>query len=215
MKALATIPIKTNSTRVKGKNFRPLGGKKLYEYIIEHALESGCFDDLVVDTDSQEIVEYCGNKGVLTIPRDPWLASNDANGNDLLVHHFNKFQGYDAYFQLYATAPFLKPETIRACYERLATSGAHDSVLTATQEGGWFWCQGLPVNYQPGLLPRSQDAIHVVKETTGLYGVRSDVVSRYHCRIGSRPIFVFVEPKEAIDLDTEQDFKLAERMIEQ
>ena len=55
MKVAATIPIKSNSTRVKNKNFRLLGDKPLYQYIIDHCIQAECFDDIYVDTDSAEI----------------------------------------------------------------------------------------------------------------------------------------------------------------
>lgn len=210
MTSIAIIPIKSNSVRVPGKNFRPLRGKKLYEYIIDHSLGAQCFDQVCVDTDSQEIAEYCAKAGATSIPRDPWLSSNEANGNDLMVAHARKLPGYDLYFQLFATAPFLRPKTIKDCADFLASTQEYDSVFTATEEGGWFWCQGLPVNYRPGLLPRSQDAIHVIKETTGLYGITREAIERYHCRIGAKPHIYLVDSKEAVDLDTEQDFKIAE-----
>ena len=214
MRTLATIPIKSNSVRVKGKNFRPLGGKKLYEYILGNALDSGAFDDVLVDTDSQEIVDYCSKLGVRTTPREEWLASNEANGNDLLVSHMSKFPGYDAYFQLFATAPFLSKETIKGCVDFLSASSEHDSILTATEEIGWFWIGGVPVNFRPGILPRSQDAPKVIKETTGLYGIKRNSLDRYRCRVGSKPYFYMVSQDEAVDLDTEDDFRTAEIMLE-
>lgn len=45
MKTACFIPIKANSERVPGKNFRLLNGKPLYQFTIEHALAAKCFDD--------------------------------------------------------------------------------------------------------------------------------------------------------------------------
>lgn len=50
MKTACFIPIKANSERVPGKNFRVLNGRKLYEYIISHAMEACCFDAIYIDT---------------------------------------------------------------------------------------------------------------------------------------------------------------------
>ena len=66
MKVAATIPIKSNSTRVKNKNFRLLGDKPLYEYIIDHCIQAECFDDIYVDTDSPEINNYCTISPIIT-----------------------------------------------------------------------------------------------------------------------------------------------------
>ena len=59
MKTACFIPIKKNSERVPGKNFRVLNGRKLYEYISEHVKQANVFDDVYIDTNSEEIdVEY-------------------------------------------------------------------------------------------------------------------------------------------------------------
>ena len=61
------IPIKAMSERVPGKNLRMLNGKKLYEYIAEHAIEADAFDDIYIDTNSPEIASYCIGKGIKVI----------------------------------------------------------------------------------------------------------------------------------------------------
>ena len=213
MSVAATIPIKSNSTRVKNKNFRLLGNKPLYQYIIDHCIQAECFDDIYVDTDSAEINRYCVENQVVCITRKPELTLDTANGNDVFHYDIDFIGHYDFYFQLYATAPFLKPETIRDCVDKLTHSSKHDSILTATEEYGWFWHNDQPVNYQPNILPRSQDATPVVKETTGLYGISKRAYDRYRCRVGATPYFYIIrDRKECIDLDTYEDFYLAEKI---
>ena len=179
MKVCATIPIKSNSTRVKDKNFRLLGDKPLYQYIIDHCIEAGCFDSIYVDTDSEDIKHYCFANKVKWIEREPKLTLDTANGNDVFHYDIKTINSYDFYFQLYATAPFLKPETIKSCVDTLTHTAKYDSILTATEEYGWHWFQNQPVNYQPNILPRSQDAPPVIKETTGLYGISKRAYDRY------------------------------------
>ena len=67
MKSACFIPIKSNSERVPGKNFRELNGKRLYQYICEHVQEADVFDDIYVDTNSEEVKEYAGKKGFVII----------------------------------------------------------------------------------------------------------------------------------------------------
>ena len=210
MNAACFIPIKANSERVKGKNLRPLNGRKLYEYIMSHVAEADVFDDVYIDTNSPEIAAHASGMGFKVIERLPELAKNTANGNDLLVYHFQKYPGYDYYFQLFATAPYMQPETIRACYNMLTSSGEYDSCFTATENHSFYWLNGLPVNYRPGILPRSQDMTPVIEETTGLYGITHDSLSRYQCRVGRRPYVHIVSKFEAVDINTEEDFRVAE-----
>lgn len=210
MKTACFIPIKANSERVKGKNLRILNGKPLYQYICEHVIEADVFDDVYIDTNSLEVAEYAKEMGLKTIERLPKLAQNTANGNDLLVHHFELYPDYDYYFQLFATAPYMQPRTIKACWEKLTSSNEYDSCFPATENYSFYWFADNPVNYRPDILPRSQDMVPVIEETTGLYGISKDSLMKYRCRIGRKPYIHIVNKFEAIDINTEEDWKVAE-----
>lgn len=206
------IPIKANSERVKGKNFRVLNGKKLYEYIIENSINANIFDEIIVDTNSQEIINYAEKMNIKCIKRKVELAENTANGNDLLNYHYESFPNYSYYFQAFATAPFLQPETIRLCVEKLVNSMHYDSCFTALKHNGFFWLSDSPINYRPCILPRSQDMQPVIEETTGLYGISKAALAKYRCRIGANPYVHFVDKFEAVDINTEVDFQIAEHI---
>lgn len=210
MSTACFIPIKENSERVPGKNFRILNGKKLYEYIIEHAVEAQCFDDVYVDTNSNEIKRYVLQKGLNVIDRKEYLAQNTANGNDLLVYHFLNYPKYDYYFQLFATAPYLQPKSIKTCCESLVASEKFDSCFTALINHSFYWLNNMPINYRPDILPRSQDMIPMIEETTGMYGIRREALEKYRCRIGRNPYIHYVDRFEAVDINTEEDLLLAE-----
>lgn len=214
MKIAAFIPIKENSERVKGKNFRVLGGKKLYEYVIDKAVNSGCFDVIYIDTDSTEIKDKYKEHAVITvIDRKPELALNTANGNDLLAYHLDTYPNYDFYFQLFATSPFIEIETIKNCVESLVMSNKYDSVFTAIKRNGFFWLGKNPVNYRPGVLPRSQDLEPIIEETTALYGISHASLERFRCRIGEYPNIYFVNQREAIDINIEEDLEMAKLIL--
>ena len=210
MKVACFIPVKSNSERVPGKNFRMLCGKPLYQYIIDHAIEANCFDDIYVDTNNDEVKKYCELKKIHWIERKEELARNTANGNDLLNYHFDNFPNYDYYFQLFATAPFLQPSSIVNAVNTLVGSVEYDSVFTAISEHSFYWYAGNPINYRPCILPRSQDMEPVIEETTGLYGMSAQSLKKYRCRIGAKPYICLVNKFEAVDINTEEDLKLAE-----
>lgn len=210
MKVACFVPIKAHSERVPGKNLRLLNGKKLYQYICENIKQADVFDAVYIDTNCNEIAGYASNMGFFAIEREPELALNTANGNDLLVRRFLQYPEYDFYFQLFATAPYLQPKSIQACVERLTSSTTYDSCFTATENHGFYWYAGNPVNYRPGILPRSQDMLPVFEETTGLYGISRQSLDKYRCRIGSNPYIHIVDKFEAVDINTEDDLKIAE-----
>ena len=207
MKIIAIIPIKTKSTRVKRKNFvKIIKNKPLYKYFLEK-IKLCNFDEIYVDSDSREIMKFCLKNKINFIKRKKSLAQDNANGNDLLNYH-SKLIAADLYFQLFITAPLLSVKTINKCISLLKTKKKYDSIFTCSQIYSWFWFKKKPVNYDPQVLPRSQDAIPITMETTGLYGIRSKELKKYKCRIGKKPIFFQVSKKEALDLDTKEDFQI-------
>jgi CMP-N-acetylneuraminic acid synthetase len=207
---VAFIPIKSVSKRVPRKNFRLFCGHPLYKYIITNAVDSNAFDNIYVDTDSDEINVFTIKKGAQIIDRPEYMTADNVNGNDLLVYDYEAVRNGDYLFQLFATAPLLKAETIKECVDFLKNDGKYDSIFTATEENGWFWFNDLPVNYRPDILPRSQDAKHVLKESTGLYGITKESLLKYKCRIGARPKPFLISPVEALDIDTEYEFEFAQ-----
>ncbi len=210
-KVVAIIPIKKNSKRVKGKNFKKINGKPLYSYLLSK-LKKCEFDEIFVDTDSIEIKNYCLKNNYKIVKRLPILAKDTANGNDLLNYH-SKIISADIYFQLFVTAPLLSIKSINQCIRFLKKSKNYDSILTTKTIYSWFWCKKKPVNYKPSELPRSQDAVPVIQETTGLYGIKKKALEKNKCRIGKKPFFYEVSDEEALDLDNHKDFEYLEYYV--
>lgn len=207
MKIIAIIPIKSKSSRVKRKNFIKIKkNKPLYRYFLEKVLKCN-FDQVFVDTDSIEIINFCKKRKINIIKRKKSLAQDNANGNDLLNYHAKIIKS-DLYFQLFITAPLLSVETINKCIYLLKTKKKFDSIFTCHKIFSWFWFNDRPINYKPKILPRSQDAKPIVMETTGLYGIRKKTLKKHKCRIGQKPYFFEVSKKESLDLDTKEDFKI-------
>lgn len=210
------IPVKAHSERISRKNVRLLGGRRLFEYALSTIFESNVFDHIIVDTDDKEVAEWASDRGAQVVPRRAELASSSANGNDLLRHHASLDANADLLFQVFVTSPFLTTETIRSAMAKIR-SGEADSVFTATQEYSWHWIEtgvGLhPVNFRPDALPRSQDALPVLKETTSLYAITRDAFEKTQCRVGLNPRPILVSRRESIDIDVEEDWAVAEMYL--
>ena len=213
MKIVAIVPIKSKSKRLKNKNFKEINGKPLYKYLLDK-LKFTNFDEVYVDSDSSEIEKYCRLNNYKFIKRLPKLALDSANGNDLLNFH-SKVIKADIYFQLFVTAPLLKTKTINNCIEKIKKNNKYDSILTSKSIHTWFWYKGRPVNYDPKILPRSQDASPLIFETTGLYGIRDKILKKKKARIGNKPYFYEVSDEEAIDLDNLKDLEYLEYYVKQ
>lgn len=213
-RVVAYIPIKSESERLPNKNTRLFCGKPLYTYIIENAINSNSFNDIYIDTDSEEIKKYARQHRLNVIDRPKFMTRNNVNGNDLLLYDFNYSLDGDYIFQLFVTSPLLKAETIKKCVDILKKSKVYDSIFTVTKESGWFWLDRNPINYRPNVLPRSQDAIPLLKESTGLYGITKKSLLKYKCRIGAKPKLFEIDKYEGIDIDTKDDFVYAEYVYE-
>jgi CMP-N-acetylneuraminic acid synthetase len=212
METVATIPVKSYSERIPRKNFREFCGVPLYENFFKKLAPTNPFDEVYVDTDSVEIKEVADEYNFQVLDRPEYLTKDDANGNDLIMHALEKIEA-DYYFQLFVTAPLLRPDSISEAV-RVLESSEHDSVLTATEEHTWYWFEGDPVNYDPMVLPRSQDAEPVIRESTGLYGIEREALVEYEARIGEDPHFLIVDDVEGVDIDNELALKIARTVAE-
>ena len=131
-----------------------------------------------------------------------------------MLNYHSKIIKADIYFQLFVTAPLLSIDTINKSIKILKNNKKYDSITTIKTIYSWFWYKDKPVNYNPKILPRSQDAKPVVMETTGLYGIKRQALLDNKSRIGKSPYFYEVSDAEAIDLDNEFDFKLLEFYVQ-
>ncbi len=211
MKTVCIVPIKENSKRVKGKNFKKINNIPLYQHLFKKLLKTN-FDEIYIDSDSKIIEKEAKKYGFKFIKRLRKLSKDNANGNDLLNYHSSIIDS-EIYFQLFITSPLISIETINNCILKIQKAKKYDSILTATKIYSWFWYKDKPINYKPSILPRSQNASPIVRETTALYGIKSESLKKYKCRIGKKPFFYFVDQIEAIDLDEYLDFKIVESIM--
>ena len=144
-KIVCFIPIKHNSERVIGKNLRLLGGKPLYRHILDKVMAIDLFDDVYVDTDSEEIISYCRNNNIKTVSRIPELLEDSATGNDLFNHWIDIKPDYDLYYQVHVTSPFMSMKSIEDCV-KILTNNQFDSIFSAVEEKSWYWFNDKRVN---------------------------------------------------------------------
>ena len=93
-------------------------------------------------------------------------------------------------------------------------SGEYDSAFCATKIQDYLWQDGQPINFDATNLPRSQDLKPIYRETSGVYVFTKEVFKKYKRRIGIKPFIKEVTFKEAIDINTTEDFELAQIMVD-
>lgn len=212
----AFVPMKGHSERVPGKNLRPLAGRPLYHWIIDSLLQVERITTVAIDTDSEAIAEDVQRNfsevSITWRPED--LRGDCVPMHDVLANAVTQVEER-LIIQTHSTNPLLRPGTIRRAIEAFDSTDDHDSLFTVTPlQTRLFWEDGRPINHDPGELLRTQDLPVVYEENSCLYLFPREVIERTGRRIGSNPMLCPIAAEEAIDIDVEFDFRLAERMIE-
>jgi CMP-N-acetylneuraminic acid synthetase len=159
-KLIALVPMRHHSQRVPGKNYRDLAGKPLYQHIIETLLAVPEVDEIVVDTDSDPVMEGLRKNfpQVKIIDRPEHLRADDMPMNEILIHDTAQFPA-DFYLQTHSTNPLLKAETVsRAIQTFHANYPKTDSLFSVTRWQTRFYFQdGSAINHNPNELIQTQD----------------------------------------------------------
>ena len=135
---ICVIPARGGSKRIPRKNIRDFRGKPMLAWSIEAALKSKIFDHVIVSSDDQEIEKEAKEWGATTPFRRPESLANDLCGTTPVVAHATKWlmdRGVEveAVCCLYATAPFVEVNDIKASYQLLQETHPTRFVFTATE----------------------------------------------------------------------------------
>lgn len=215
-KIVALVPMRHDSKRVPGKNYRLMCGKPLYAHIIETLLSCPEIDQIVVDTDSPTILEGLSKDypQVKTLLRPQELRADTTPTNEILVYDTSQVPA-DLYLQTHSTNPLLKPETISAAIQRLReVYPEYDSLFSVTRLQTRLWDElGRAVNHNPAVLLRTQDLPPIYEENSCLYLFTRETLLSRRNRLGERPLMFEMDAREATDIDEELDFILAETLM--
>jgi CMP-N-acetylneuraminic acid synthetase len=212
---VAFVPMRHDSERVKGKNYRLLGGRPLYHHVVSSLLACPQIDEVVIDTDSSRITADAKATfpDVRVLARPDYLLGGDIPMNDVLLNDIDQIDA-DLYVQTHSTNPLLKTETISAALDAFLGSGeVHDSLFTVTPRRTRLWTpDGRAINHDPDVLLRTQDLPPVMEENSCLYVFTGDTLRKHGSRIGERPMLYALDPHEAWEIDDEFDWLVAEAL---
>lgn len=208
--------MKANSQRVKGKNFRPLGDRPLFRWILDTLLSLETVAEVIINTDARGILAENGltESGRIRIrDRRSDLCGDFVSMNRILADDIAAVEA-DAYLMTHTTNPMLSADTMRAAMARYAegvATGTADSLFSVTRVQTRFYrADGSPVNHDPDNLVQTQDLEPWFEENSNLYLFSRDSFASTNARIGRKPILFEMEKTEAIDIDTPEDWTLAE-----
>jgi CMP-N-acetylneuraminic acid synthetase len=220
MSNLAIIPLRQGSRRLPGKNIRDFFGRPLVAYTLEYAKKSGCFDEIMVSTDSPEIADICRDfGGVVPFLRPPELATDTAQLVDVVRHvlqtYASRGTSFDNFCLLWATAPMRTDEDIRQAHAMLDEE-TEAVVGVTTYEISVF--SGFQMDTQhclaplfPGKLrlPSSQQP-PVCAVNSSLCWVRVLAFEQHNTWLPPRLKGYLMPRRFSVDIDTQDDWELAE-----
>lgn len=223
---LAVIPARGGSKRIPRKNIREFCGKPIIAWSIEAAVESGCFDNVIVSTDDEEIADIAKQYGADTPFMRPAELANDTAATIPVIKHAIEWfadnqQKPELACCIYATAPFVTKEDLIRGRDLIASSDV-DYAFSVTsyafpiQRAIRITSENRVEMFEPeNFNIRSQDLEEAFHDAGQFYWGDSDAW------LASKPIFnsysvpVILPRHRVQDIDTQEDWLRAEWMFKE
>ncbi len=214
-RVVALLPMKANSERVKGKNFREFCGKPLFRWILDTLLDVEEIDQVIINTDARHILAENGlveSDRIVIRDRKPEICGDLVSMNLVLADDVSNVDA-DIYLMTHTTNPLMGADTIqralKAFREALGT-GTTDSLFTVDKIQTRFYREDCTaVNHDPDNLVRTQDLEPWFEENSNLYVFTKESFAKTDARIGKHPMMFESQKFESIDIDTPADWDFA------
>lgn len=218
---VAVIPARGGSKRIPRKNIKEFCGKPMIAYSIEAALQSGCFDKIIVSTDDSEIAQVAKSYGAEVPFIRPKELSNDYTGTIPVIRHAIEWlveHGVDTNLVccLYATAPFVTAEHLQQGLQQLEDNNAAYA-FTVTSYA--FPIQrAIKLNPELGVEmfdannfnTRSQDLEEAYHDAGQFYWGKTEAWLSEKMIFGPESTAVILPRHRVQDIDTPEDWERAE-----
>lgn len=221
--SIAIIPARGGSKRIPRKNIRLFRGRPIISYAITTALESGCFDEVMVSTEDEEIAEISRSCGA-NVPflRSRGGASDHATTaevtREVLSDYESRGQVYDIACCLYPTSALVTTSRIKEAFEMLSGNNGCEGVITVVR------------NPQPAMRAfvirdrfvefmikeqeqtRSQDGSETFFDAGQMYWLKTKPFLARESKVMAflKRMPLILSEFETQDINTEEDWQLAE-----
>jgi CMP-N,N'-diacetyllegionaminic acid synthase len=226
MRVLALITARAGSKRLPGKNIRLLGNKPLIAWSIDVVRNIPEICDILVSTDDKNIASVCKDAGAYV----PWLrpdelATDTASSVDVALHALNWYEAkkglVDGLLLLQPTSPFRTKENIQRGIELFINHNFQSIIGVSPTSDHPMWTLKIqddflvPFMQEHGIGIRSQDLPPSYVMNGYFYLIAPKELRAQHSFIGPKTLPLLIEsPQEALDIDTEWDYKIAEFIVE-
>jgi pseudaminic acid cytidylyltransferase len=219
-KSVAIITARGGSKRIPRKNIKSFLGKPIIAYSITAAIESGCFDEVMVSTDDAEIAEIAKSYGAkIPFLRSVKNSDDYSTTTDVLKEVIEEYRkqgiNYDTLCCIYPTAPFVSAAKLQNAMKLLAETNA-DCVLPIVkysypiQRSLKIESGKAVMNWPENYFARSQDLTPVYHDCGQYYCMNTESMLTQMKLFAQNTIPIITPEEEVQDIDNEDDWKLAE-----
>ena len=230
MKAIAVIPARLASTRLPRKMLREISGKPLIGIVYEAVRSSPLLADVIIATDSDEIMQVCRQHTWNAQMTSPAHRSGTER-----VHEISNREVADVYINVQGDEPLVRAEQITSLLRvmedssvqvgTLMTPAAAIDVLNPNAVKVLTDLAGRALYFSRATIPFDRDATHPrYFKHLGLYAYRKPALDRFVALPESAlekaerleqlrflengiPIYVGETPHDSIGVDTEEDLQ--------
>lgn len=212
MKVKALVAVRSGSVRVQNKNIKPFAGSTLLDLKLQQLKRIPNLDGVVVNSNSDEMLEIAEKYGCEAVKRDEYYASNSVSMSDVYKNMAENFSG-DIVAYINVTNPLLKDETIVKAietYKKFMESQEFDSLNSAHLIKEFMFQNNLPINYDLRHQPRSQDLPDIAALNFAISIISKEKMIECKNVVGYKPNIYVIDEVEATDIDNPIDFEFAE-----
>lgn len=219
MKIIGMIPARLGSKRIPLKNIRYMCDKPLIQYPIDLALNCQMIDEGWVNTEDERLGKAIQEMGALFHKRPAELASDTATNREF-AYEFMKQHPCDYVIMINPTSPLLRENTFTQ-YVQYVINNHFDVVLSVIEEKEEIFFQEKPLNFSLEEKINSQMLCPVEKIVWAMTAWKTSYFIEMQEK-GLNPVFGYkgnlgrfqIPKDEACDLDTEEDWKIAEGILQ-
>ena len=211
---VALVPMKGHSERVPRKNMRKLAGKPAFYWVMNSLQNSKYIEEIVVNTDSEEIAESASSFSKVTVLERPeYLLGDMVSIQPLIEYDLENSKG-EFYLQTHSTNPIVRTETFDRAIEAFFSQDQHDALFSVTPvKSRFYWKDGSGINHDPKHLIRTQDLEPIFEENSCFYIFSRTTNNEIKNRLGSNPMMFPIDELEAADIDDMSDFYWTEFLL--
>lgn len=217
MGSIAVIPARSGSKRIPNKNIRLFEGRPIIAYAIETCLASGCFDEVMVSTNDQEIASIARSLGArVPFMRSEETATDKASTVSVLLEVLACYKQRGIHWNqlgcVYPCTPLLQPRQLQDAMSLLPSADAVMAVAAYDVPPEWALTMSngrLTAKDPSQLSRRSQDIPTQYFDTGSFYLIDTAVLCRTMTLLPAHTIGFMLDPLSYQDIDNLDDWEMA------